>query len=82
MEQTNSISQSLENEVNETKQQQNQEHNKEHSSDVLTKKRIRVNKRERKEMKKQQNIKEGKINQKKIISFNFNFFSSDFSVQI
>ena len=61
MEQINSIAQCLESKVNE---QQNQEQNREYLSDALPKKRIRVNKRERKELKKQQNIKEGKINEK------------------
>ncbi|RIA92555.1 Endonuclease/exonuclease/phosphatase [Glomus cerebriforme] len=53
-----------ENKVIENKKQ-DQEPNKEHSPDVLPKKRTRVNKRERKEIKKQQNIKEGKIDQNK-----------------
>src|SRR5689334_20695711 len=61
MEQINSIAQCLESKVNE---QQNQEQNREYLSDALPKKRIRVTKREKKELKKQQNIKEGKINQK------------------
>src|SRR6266540_3783999 len=42
-----------------------EQQDREHSPGITTpKKRTRVNKRERKEIKKQQNIKEGKINQK------------------
>ncbi|GBC03601.1 hypothetical protein RclHR1_05200012 [Rhizophagus clarus] len=62
MEQTSFKTQSEDNEGN---QQQNQGNNKGNSQYASPKKRTRLNKKERKEIKKQQNVKEGKTDQKK-----------------